>query len=498
LKKHVIMFLRGNRWYGKVRGVTGKWEQLATGFRQEEEEQAEKFLRDAQRRFDAERERNERAGAGAGPMTVRRYVAQWLKEREALGHDWKHDRGRLEAHVLPVIGDMPLADVHTQHLVDLVRRIRTTPSAQTGEPVAQRTVYNIYAVVSALFRDARLAGLIGQSPCILTERQLGPKRDKDPEWRKDAVFTRDEATAIISSPQIPADRRVVYALELLAGVRPGEAAALRWRHYEAAKQPLGELFVALAFSTRQFRTKSTKTDSVKYIPVHPTLAAILAEWKLAGWAEMMGRPPGSEDLIVPLPPADAAARVTRREAEPFRPTYYSARRWRDEDLPALGFRPRRHYDMRATFITLALEDGADEHILETRVTHTKKSRSAFDGYNRGRQWEIVCRELAKLRLHRSSGGEIIPLPAVAAARFGAVMVQSSEAPAMTGGDGLRRRGSKERPSVLGGSSPTATPRGHGAPDPGTSADDGGAAPRLGAVRSACDLGLAVMRAAEES
>jgi hypothetical protein len=39
--------------------------------------------------------------------------------------------------------------------------------------------------------------------------------------------------------------------------------------------------------------------------------------------------------------------------------------------------------MRATFITLAIEDGADPEILETRVTHTRKSRSAFDGYNRG-------------------------------------------------------------------------------------------------------------------
>src|SRR5688572_16591865 len=29
--------------------------------------------------------------------------------------------------------------------------------------------------------------------------------------------------------------------------------------------------------------------------------------------------------------------------------------------------------MKATFITLALEDGADPHVVETRVTRTKKS-----------------------------------------------------------------------------------------------------------------------------
>jgi hypothetical protein len=29
------------------------------------------------------------------------------------------------------------------------------------------------------------------------------------------------------------------------------------------------------------------TDAVRYAPVHPTLAALLAAWKLSGWAEMM-------------------------------------------------------------------------------------------------------------------------------------------------------------------------------------------------------------------
>jgi hypothetical protein len=65
----------------------------------------------------------------------------------------------------------------------------------------------------------------------------------------------------------------------------------------------------------------------------------------------------------------------------------------DEDLPALGWRHRWHYDMRATFITLAIEDGADPEILEARVTHTRKSRNAFDGYNRGlHPGADVCRD----------------------------------------------------------------------------------------------------------
>jgi len=45
-------------------------------------------------------------------------------------------------------------------------------------------------------------------------------------------------------------------------------------------------------------------------------------------------------------------------------------------------------------------DGADPDVLETRVTHTRKSRSAFDGYNRGLQWERTCAEVSKLHITR--------------------------------------------------------------------------------------------------
>jgi len=60
------------------------------------------------------------------------------------------------------------------------------------------------------------------------------------------------------------------------------------------------------------------------------------------------------------------SRRRARHGEPYRSNDYSGTRWRYMDLPALGWRHRRHYDMRATFITLAIEDGADPDVIETR------------------------------------------------------------------------------------------------------------------------------------
>jgi len=50
-----------------------------------------------------------------------------------------------------------------------------------------------------------------------------------------------------------------------------------------------------------------------------------------------------------------------------------------------------------------LDDGAEPNVIE-RLTHPLKSRSAFNRYNRGKQWNIACAEVAKLNISRRSLG----------------------------------------------------------------------------------------------
>jgi len=47
------------------------------------------------------------------------------------------------------------------------------------------------------------------------------------------------------------------------------------------------------------------------------------------------------------------------------------------------------------------------------VTHTRKSRNAFDGYNRGLQWERTCAEVSKLRIARGPRNSAIEQPIAA-------------------------------------------------------------------------------------
>lgn len=258
------VYQRGSKWWCRYKDA-GKWVSACTPFGvgdPADKRKAKRFADAAQSKLDAHTATG--AAVRPGAITVRQYIASWIQKRREADLDWKNDRGRLKHHVLPVIGDLVLADVRAPRIVDLFHKLRFTSERK----LAQRSIYNIYSVVSALFRDAALEGLIEASPCILTDAQLGPLVDSDPEWRAGSVFTREEAETLIADPRIPADRQLVYAFGVLAGIRPGEAAALRWRHWDPSIRPLGKLIVAVSYNTRKHRTKGTKTDVVRHVPVH--------------------------------------------------------------------------------------------------------------------------------------------------------------------------------------------------------------------------------------
>ncbi len=428
------VFWKNSQYYARLKGekVPGKWGNAPTG--ETDKAKAQKFAELAQAAID---KRNKVRAAGAD--SLREFIRMWLSKRAEAGHDWKKDRGRLQKHILPMLGDLALADITTALVADLVHNLRFK------KKLANRTVRNVYSVLAAALRDAAFAGKIPVSPCILTDVHLGSVTDKDPEWRDGALFTREEAEHLLADPRIPLDRRIVYALGLLAGLRPGEGAALRWRHYQE-REHLDCLTVALSYSTSRSQTKRTKTESVRHVPVHPSLARLLVEWREQCW----GAEP--DDLIVPLPPD---VKRTRRTGERFRGWDYTGKKWREKDLPLLGWRARSVYDTKSTFITLAIEDGADPTIIRDRVTHTKAKRDAFSGYDRGPHWEATCREVAKLKLAPALHPHLV----------------SSSGNVCSGG-GFRRA----KPAISGAAALHVV--------------DGGEQ----RVMSACDLGLALMGA----
>jgi len=369
------IFQRGNVLYLRFKWPDGKWHSQATCFGINQTGEAKALLTRLE------------ANLHAGPVTVvnrestvNEYFKGWIEQRKGRVRNWRSDQSRLKTNFLPTLGEMRLGDVRAQHLVELFSKLRGQE-----EKLAPRTIHNVYSCVRALFREAQIAGLIDSSPCILTDHHLGQKRDKVSGWREKAKFSQAELEALISDGRVDVDHRVAYALMGLAGLRHGEMAGLRLAAYEPDMKPLGRLTISTSYDTGM-----TKTGGTRYVPVHPTLAAVLGEWLLRGWGQYMGRAPKADDLVMPL------AATARSPAGRMR-TPQATLKALHKDLLLLGFPMRRDHDFRRTMISLARSHGADKDILR-RVTH-KASAEVMEGYT-SFDWEVVCREVSKLPVQR--------------------------------------------------------------------------------------------------
>ena len=365
-----------------VKDSSGAWIEKSTGERDTPEgwRQAERIRSDVVAKLKA----REEATGSTGSVTVDAWAKRWIRERD--NRDRENDDARLRLHVLPVLGPMLLEEVQPRHLAALARE---------WQAKAPRTRRNIYSVVKAMFRDARIAGVLsGPDPCILTHRQIGKIRDAPGFVRREHVYSREELEALISDERVPQDRRVWYGLLGLGILRTGEAAGLRWGKVTPG-EPLGRLIVDCSYDG------PTKSEDERWMPVHPALASLLAEWRLGGWARAFGRPATGGDIVCPVT-AEPPRKGRKRAVGSMRDKNWALKRLK-LDLAALGFRGRRAHDLRRTGISLARNAGANADLLE-RGTHATPG-AVLDLYTTP-EWEALCREVARIpaRIIRAGPG----------------------------------------------------------------------------------------------
>ncbi len=395
------IYRRGNRLYARLKNEEG-WFGEPTPYCVGDEAKAKRFASQAQASIDAKL----RGGAVLGTELVDAYAEVWLELRrqkheatrkryEATGagkvqhRDHATDAGRMCKHVLPHLGAMKMADVRARHLAAWIHLLRTTTT------LAPHTIRNIYGLVSAMFRDATVAGLVDATPCILTANELGEEDETDGAGR----YAREQLELMIGSAQLPEHARVFAALGGLGGLRLGAIAGLRWGDLDTAAAPLWRLT-----SSRTYANRPTKTGKSSVVPVHPVLAAMLTTWR-HGWGRMFGRAPAADDPIVPRSPGrwiDAPGTAHSKK---------TGGDLMDEILATLDIpaAPMKSHALRSTFISISLEDGADDRLIE-RITHTAgKTRRAFDRYDRADYWPQLCAEVAKLRISPKSGGRVVGL-----------------------------------------------------------------------------------------
>ena len=216
------IFVRGRKLWARFKDPTGAWVSKPTPYEVGQESDARRYL--ARRTTTAAAVRDAKAidetrTGGATPVRV--FADKWRKERRALGvRSIADDDSRMKRHILPELGDLSLEEVQSRHVRELVLKLRMK-TLREDEKLAPRTVRNIYGLLSTMFRDAVADGLVATTPCVLRRGVLPKKADKDPAWRPTAIYTREETERLISDRRIPEDRRVLYSLKGLAGLRHG-------------------------------------------------------------------------------------------------------------------------------------------------------------------------------------------------------------------------------------------------------------------------------------
>lgn len=397
------VFRRGDSrfWWIGFYDSTGKRHLVSS--QTEDEAIARKLLASVERKVEAEVESG--LVVDKGVITVGKYARRWIHERRSRGVRTVGDDEDRLAHALPELESMRLEEVRPRHLRDLVRDLvasgeqrRKRAKPGISYRLAPRTIRHVYATLRVMFADAVRDELLVASPCVLSERrgELPKKRDKDPAWRATAVFARDEVESLISDRRIPSFRRVLYSVLFLAGCRINEVTPRQWRNWDPGVKPLGRLSVVSHYDAKaKVEIVGTKGGQpARDVPVHPTLATVLARWKMGGWQDHLGRAPRAEDLIIPAPNGKTLNSST-------------CLTWFHEDLQLLGLRARRQHDARRTFISLGIADGARKEILRW-VSHGPEG-DIIDAYTT-LPWATLCDEVGKLRL-RVLEGNVVPLVA---------------------------------------------------------------------------------------
>jgi integrase len=235
-------------------------------------------------------------------------------------------------HIAPTLGSVPLRELTPE----LIGRWQADRLAAGAGPSAVRKALTL---LGGILQRAAESGRIASNPARLVRKAPLPTRT---EVRPLAPATVEKMRAA-SSPRDAA----LLAVLAYAGLRPGEALALRWSDVRD-RTLLVERSLSLGAE------KGTKTGAHRTVRLLAPLAADLREWRMRA-----GRPDDRE-LIFPghdgKPSSEAAYRSWRRRA------FNRAAR-------ATGIEHVRPYDLRHSFASLLLHEGRSVVYVARQLGH---------------------------------------------------------------------------------------------------------------------------------
>lgn len=295
------------------------------------------------RDFDADlrirRQRGPLAVLDAGRTTLREYVEAtwWPHHRLSLAPSTRKFYDALwTVHIEPYLGDVPLRDLSSARIRDWQAAL----NARKPKPVGRNKLNRALGMLGTILRRAVEDEEIETNPVARVRRLPAKRRPK--------VVPPSPKTIERIRAELGEQDAVAVAVLAYAGLRPGEAFALRWRNVRD-----GEILVEDA-TDGSGGIKGTKTNSVRRVRLLPPLAADLRAWRLRSAAS------GPDDLVLPGP--------SGKVVDGPRYVDWSAR-WRRACKKAEVSPAPRPYDLRHGFASLLLAEGRTVHSVAAQLGH---------------------------------------------------------------------------------------------------------------------------------
>jgi integrase len=219
--------------------------------------------------FEAERRRTKRMGV-YGPrepssMTLGDWLTRW---EDNYSVEWSprtktQRKSAVKVWIRPAIGHVPLSELGRSRIIEW-------RAAMMGKTTALNA-NNVLAVLSAALGAAASEDLIPYNPCQGVKK-LRVRPDERSERR---AFELDDVEYVLSLIEDPI-YRLRGAVMGLAGLRPAEAAGVRW-------QDVVDDYIVVARSVHDGKADDTKTTIERRVPVFDRLRPYLDVERRGEW-----------------------------------------------------------------------------------------------------------------------------------------------------------------------------------------------------------------------
>lgn len=268
-------------------------------------------------------------------MTVAEFMQKWqenyLAVQQQLGRlkpsTVSSYQSNLACHIVPFFGARPLCDVTLAHVQEFIKTL-------LGKGLSPKTIGNVIVILKEMFKHAVQWGHLDTNPVQYVERPRGEDKEMD-------VFTPDEIRRLLDAQEEPL--RTLLLTAALTGMRQGELFGLQWEDIDFTAH---QIHVRRALWHGTLGTPKSRR-SRRAIDMPPTLEEALRRLATTRRSEFVF----------------CSDRGTPLDADNFRHREFP------QALRRAGLRRVRFHDLRHTYTSLLIAQGAHPKYIQAQLGH---------------------------------------------------------------------------------------------------------------------------------